>query len=301
MASVHVFAVSSMDHDIYRNIQDRRRPLLDRYQIPYTVLLNGTDSPTSSTFHPLMMDEILYPVDHHQPTMTMKFLSAVKQLFRSYPDFESVPDYIVRINATVYIYFPKMLEMLSETPKTRVLIGPAYGDAFVCGMLMIFSKDVLYNILQDPRIIDKTFMNRPDDVVLSDLSRPYAEWISILDEFVYPEPDKTTTPDGLYRLNVIQPFENKKWYFRIRDTDHPDRHMDIQNWNLLLDYFDESTHELYHHPTATIGIIIGGIIIGGIIIIGIIIIGITATRIYRDGKSTRPMVTRRNAVENGRR
>lgn len=247
-----LWILSSLDHPVYRQIQDLRRPLLERYGIPYTVLLNAADEPlgvphaghpVSSTFLPLQADEILYPIGGSQPTMTRKFLDAVRHYFRSVP-YEEIPDFLIRMNATLYVYFPKLLDLLHEMhPRTGWLIGPAYGHEFVCGMLMIFSKDVLWRMIRDDRALDRHFMDRPDDVVLSDLSRPYCRWYSLLPHFVYPDAT-TTTPDGMLRLDAIRPRETQKWYFRIRDLHHADRRMDVYNWTLLLEYFDSGCDDM---------------------------------------------------------
>lgn len=240
-----IWILSSLDHPVYRQIQDLRRPLLERYGIPYTVVLNAADdgsapdSTVSSTFVPLQPDEVLYPIGGVQPTMTRKFLDAVRHYFRSLP-YDEIPDFLIRMNATVYVYFPQLLCLLQDMhPRTGWLIEPAYGHEFVCGMLMIFSKDVLLRMIRDERVSDRRFMDRPDDVVLSDLSHPYSRWHSLLPHFVYPDAT-TMTPDGMLRLDVIWPRETQKWYFRIRDLHHADRRMDVYNWKLLLDYFDSN-------------------------------------------------------------
>lgn len=103
-------------------------------------------------------------------SMTQKFLSAVKMYFRSFPSFEEIPTYIVRINTTVYIHYPDLLAL----PTSRLCVGSEYK--VIQGMLMIFSKDVLLTLLHDPCIYDKQATCSPqnDDTFLDKIVRSYA-------------------------------------------------------------------------------------------------------------------------------
>lgn len=243
-----MFIISSMTHPIYRQIHKKRRTILQNLKIPYTVLLNGTESPIDDTsiktLIPTDDDEVLFPVGDWIPTMTQKFLMAVRQYFRSFPSEDDIPDYIVRINATVFIYHPKLDETLRGLPKKRVLAGPMYSeDSFVVGMLMIFSKDVLLNILRDPDIFNKSIMSAPDDVALTILARKHAECYNLMNHFVYPD-GNTLDKDRLYDLKKIDPWKNHKWYFRICDWDVGEREADKKNFDRLSDFF-------YHKEVTT--------------------------------------------------
>jgi len=123
-----------------------------------------------------------------------------------------------------------------DFPKTRVLAGPHWAGIFVQGMIMIFSKDVLANMLQDPGMYDKSIMKDNDDVSLSVLSRPYCDWHYISDHLIMP--DHTNTDNGIYKLDEIKPNENNKWIFRIVDYVDRDK-IDIINWDNLAMYFNE--------------------------------------------------------------
>jgi len=268
MVHYYLFIVSSLNHPIYRQIQKKRRYLLDRYQIPYTVLINEKESPmddrTVDTLLPLEYDEILYPIEASVPTMTQKFLSGVRQYFRSFPSENDIPNFIVRINATVYIHFPKLKEQMEGLPHTRMIAGPMYAeDSFIVGMLMIFSKDVLLNILKDPAIYDKDIMSGPDDVVLTHLGRKYGQTYNIMDHFVYPN-ESTLDRDGLYNLNAIEPHRHQKWYFRLCDWGSG-RSTDLKNWDRLVGYF-ESERKPDHGKKIWWIILILIIFIGGIIL-----------------------------------
>jgi len=239
----HLFIISSLNDPIYRKVHRKRRELLKHYNISYSVLINhpesDLDDKESTTLIPLEEDEILYNGQGYNPFMAQKFLLAVKMLFRSYPNFEDVPNYIIRTNATTYVHYPSLQKMLEspEFPSEKVLAGPHWhDDLFVQGMIMIFSKDVLKNMLEDSRMYDKSIMRDNDDVSLSVLSRPYCDWHYISHHLTMNEEDKIDTR-GVYQLEKIQPRENNKWIFRIAHME--DRNMDLENWDLLLAYFNE--------------------------------------------------------------
>lgn len=244
-SNVYLFVISSLNQPIYRKIQQKRRSLLTHYNIPYTVLINHDESSLEDakvpTLVPLNDEEILYNGGGYNPYMAQKFLMAVKMLFRSYENFDDVPNYIIRTNATVYVHFPSLLKILNDKnfPRKRVLAGPNWGNMFVQGMVMVFSKDVLANMLNDDRIFSKKIMSDNDDVSLSVLADPYSKWIDWTDHMcamrACPTDDK-----GVYIPEKIRPIENEKWMFRICEYDkNYNRDIDIKNWDVLLKYFNE--------------------------------------------------------------
>lgn len=240
---VYLFVISSLDHPVYRRVQEKRKHLLRHYDIPYTVLINSQESDLNSTDEPTLIplneDEILYNGGGFNPFMAQKFLMGVKMLFRSYAHYEDIPNYIIRINATVYVHFPSLLGKLhgDDFPREGVVAGPNWGDIFVQGMLMVFSKDVLFQALKDPRMYSKTIMRLNDDVSLSMLVDPYSKWID-WNKHLCMSGWCATDKDGVYQLDKIQPVKNDKWIFRIRE-DADGRRFDLQNWDNLMKYFDE--------------------------------------------------------------
>lgn len=247
-SNVYLFVISSRNHKVYKEIQEKRRRLLSHYNIPYSVLINhdesSLDDKTVPTLVPLNDEEILYNGGGYNPYMAQKFLMAVKMLFRSYDNYEDIPNYIIRINATVYVHFPSLLKILNDEnfPKERVLAGPNWGDMFVQGMVMVFSKDVLMNMLNDPRMYSKKIMKDNDDVSLSVLADPHSKWID-WSEHLCQFRACSTNDKGVYLPEKIQPIRNEKWMFRINEPEN-DRRNDPVNWDVLLRYFDE-----YHITT----------------------------------------------------
>lgn len=240
---VYVFVISSLNDPIYRKIQKKRKKLLQHYGIPYTVLINHDESKLDDvnvpTLVPLEEEEVFYNGGGYNPYMAQKFLMAVKMFFRSFKNYDDIPNYIVRINATVYIHYPSMLKILNDDnfPRTRVLAGPNWGDIFVQGMIMVFSKDVLANMLMDHRIYSKEIMKNNDDVSLSILADPYSKWVD-WSKHLCAMRDCATDDKGLYLPEKFKPLENEKWIFRICEYDD-NRNIDVKNWDVLLKYFNE--------------------------------------------------------------
>jgi hypothetical protein len=251
--SLYLFVVSSLNHPVYREIQDKRRLLLQEYDIPYSVLMNDANRPRHTTYPPLRDDEVLFPMDGYSPSMTLKFLHATKLLFRAYPRWEDVPEYIVRINATVYLHFPSLLGYLKTLPRERVLAGPVvfHNTWFVNGMVMVFSKDVLRGMLQDPRMNEQKILDQPDDVALTQLASPHAETHDMMPYFVYGNTRSNSSREGVYRLDTIAPLHQNKWMFRIRH-DASNRKADLLNWDHLMALFDGIKKESFQPGTPAV-------------------------------------------------
>ena len=237
--SVYLFVISSINHPVYRRIQKKRRRLLEHYGIPYTVLINHQEADVENTAEPTLVpieeEEVFYNGGGYNPFMAQKFLMAVKMLFRSHKCFDDVPNYIIRTNATVYVHFPSLLAVLNgdDFPRKRVMAGVDYG-VFVQGMVMVFSKDVLANILSDPRLYKKDIMRHNDDVSLTILADPYAERIDWTRHMCMMR-QCPTNDKGVYKPKEI---DKEKWMFRIYEAEN-DRHYDAVNWDALMQHFDE--------------------------------------------------------------
>ena len=268
--NIYVFIISSLNHPIYRTIHHKRQKLLDYYGIPYTVLLNQAetsvfDTSETSTLTPLEHDEVLFQGDGYNPFMAQKFLNAVKILFRSYRCFQDVPDYIVRLNATVYVHFPSLLHYVASPsfPREKVLAGEhvrtnvdPHGQPFAQGIMMIFSKDVLWEMLHSPKMYDKSVMRYNDDVSLSIIALDFARIHDTNHHRVSRTHETSNLSTGLYDMEKLNALERKDtefhstlsppvfrlWYFRIHSEDEekdPQRLRDVQNWDILAEYFNE--------------------------------------------------------------
>ena len=139
-----------------------------------------------------------------------------------------------------------MIKTLNDDdfPEKRVLAGPNWNNVFVQGMVMVFSKDVLMNMLNDPRMYSKEIMKDNDDVSLSLLADPYSAWMD-WNPYTCPMNKK-----GVYELNKIKPMENNIWIFRICEHGGS-RPIDVVNWDNLLKYYHE--YEIVAKHTTTSG------------------------------------------------
>lgn len=229
--SCYFFVISSKDLSVFDKLNEKRRKLFKKYNLDYSILINE-----SNHYTPLQEDEILYPLSGTAPHMSLKFIHAVKLFFRSFKEWEDVPQYIIRTNASVYIHYPTLLEYLQTLPKERVLAGPYHHGGFTVGMLMIFSKDVLFNMIKDSRIYEDTsLMKLPDDVCLSKLARPYIDsFTDMMSFFMYPGQDE----NGIYNLQKVD--KEKKWLYLIR-FDRDRNYFDVQNWKNLMAFFDNES------------------------------------------------------------
>lgn len=248
-SKAYIFIISSLNHPIYRQVHAKRRSLLKRYGLPYSVLINHAENDLEdksiSTLTPVEEDELLFNGAGMNPFMAQKFLYATKMLFRSYASFDDVPNYIIRLNATVFVHFPSILKALDTLPRTNVVAGPIWGSwVFVQGMVMVFSKDTLRNMLSDKRMYSKEIMRLNDDVSLSVLSKPKAEWVSWSDHMVWP--NDVNTENGRYIMEKINPIPNNMWMFRICHWN--DRSIDLDNWDIITRYYNAHTESVLTVP-----------------------------------------------------
>jgi len=226
--SCYHFVISSKNLPVYDKMTDKRRILFQKYNLPYSVLINDMNP-----YIPLQADEILCPRYEANPYSCLKFIHAVKMYFRSFRNWENVPQYIIRTNASVYIHYPSLLKYMETLPKERVLAGPIHFEGyFIVGMIMIFSKDVLLHIINDSRLYEPSLMENADDVSLSLLAQPYIDkFIDMMPFFMYPGQDE----NGIYNLEKVE--KEKKWLYRIR-FDQDRNYFDLQNWKNLMAFYD---------------------------------------------------------------
>ena len=231
----HHFVISSKNLPVYDKISDKRRILFQKYNLPYSILINDMNP-----YLPLQADEILCPRFEANPYQCLKFIHAVKLYFRSFPRWENVPQYIIRTNASVYIHYPSLLKYLETLPKERVLAGPVHFEGyFIVGMVMIFSKDVLRHIIDDSRLYEPSMMEYPDDVSLSLLAQTYIDkFIDMMPFFMYPGQEEEK--NGIYNLEKVE--KEKKWLYRIR-FDQDRNYFDLQNWKNLMALYDDYEEE----------------------------------------------------------
>ena len=161
--SFYVFIITSRDNPLYEEFDKMRRRLMEAKGIPHKFLING---PLPSGYT-LKEDEVLGADPSFTPGMFWKFYHACNDLLGA-----GAEDYIVRVNSSTFLNFDVLAnEVIPSLPKERCLAGPYFQEPevpfpFVSGTVMIFSRDVIADLLTIPvdhPIIPKFY----DDAVIS--------------------------------------------------------------------------------------------------------------------------------------
>ena len=164
--SYFVFIISSRNNPIYEQFDIMRRTQMNILGISHKFLRNGT----LPEGYEMKDDEEYHEDTSFTPGMFRKFYDACKNLYST----NNIPDFIIRCNSSTFIDFNKFnSEILPTLPKENTFAGPIdnyegiYPHTFISGMCMIFSKDVLYNLITNiPRDHPLT-LEYCDDVAIS--------------------------------------------------------------------------------------------------------------------------------------
>lgn len=170
----YLFIVAD-NEDEYKKYYNWHTARAKHYNVSYTFII--IKQTPNSSLTPINDDTIIYSGN---TTSTQKFVNVLQTYFESFMDAEDIPEYIVYIKADKYVHYPTIKNTLSSLPKEKVLAGSLRG--FYLENLLIFSKDVVMNILNDPIQHSKSILICPTDVALSTLSKPYCEWIDLADK-----------------------------------------------------------------------------------------------------------------------
>jgi hypothetical protein len=236
-SKVFIFVIASFDIPEYREFIRYRKLLFKKYNIPH-MFLYETQPPLEykldeydKVFDIDLNEECISTIKDFCPKMILKFLKGLQCI-----DYEKY-DYIVRINLSTYIQFPKFLEMLNTLPKEKLFAGfvlkiplPDFildcidSEPFITGICMIFSKDVieyLSNIPADSSVLYQYY----DDVIISYIVKKYTQMICLRRYCEYID-DELKTID----INAIKELERP--IIRIKHDD--DRTKDLVVWKKLL-------------------------------------------------------------------
>ena len=164
--SYFVFIISSRNNPIYEQFDIMRRGQMNALGIPHKFLLNG-ELPEK---YELKDDEEYHEDTSFTPGMFRKFYDACKNLFST----NNIPDFIIRCNSSTFIDFDKFnAEILPTLPKENTFAGPTdtcegvCPYAFISGICMIFSKDVIYNLITNISRDHPFTLEYCDDVAIS--------------------------------------------------------------------------------------------------------------------------------------
>lgn len=184
MSDIFVFIVASFEEKAYEYFVKMRKLQLDKYNIPHKFLFDGScpegyTPDQNDVFYdkpqpPFPVENIPFPAIN--PHMIIKFMKALKN-----PEFDPIKyKYILRINLSTFINFPKLFELLPTLPTSRccaahtamIDVGewPEYQGRFmrlVSGTAQIFTPDFITWFRDNVNYDNHDIYQHNDDVVLS--------------------------------------------------------------------------------------------------------------------------------------
>jgi hypothetical protein len=183
---IFIFIVASFEEKAYKYFIKMRKLQLAKYNIPHKFLFDGPcpDDYTpdeNDVFYnkpqppfPIPVEKIPYP--EINPHMIIKFMKAIKD-----PEFNpSQYKYILRINLSTFINFPKLFELLPTLPTSNCCAAhSAMIDAsdwseyrgrllrLVSGTAQIFTPDFIKWFSDTVHFANTDIYQHNDDVVIS--------------------------------------------------------------------------------------------------------------------------------------
>jgi len=213
-ATFFVFIVSSRNNPIYEQFDAMRRSQLNSLDIPHKFLLNG----------PLPDGYVLQTYEEHSddasfnPGMFRKFYNGCKELAKN-----PLPDFIIRVNSSTFVDFEKFQDkFLNIFPRTGLFGGPIVTDytvphMFVHGSFMMFSKDVMYNFLNNTTVDHAHAIQYNDDVAISyiiaeTINNTFCQYLQYLISYsaVTSEDYHVEIPDFAFIVRVKNEVEREK-------------------------------------------------------------------------------------------
>jgi hypothetical protein len=236
---IFIFVIGSFENPYYEQMLKMRKEYLEKYGIPYLILLDG-DIPKS---YKLGEKDRWYEKDKEfdpkrmNPHMIQKFLKGLKEIN------EKEYDYIIRVNISTFMNIPLLLSILEKEKRTKYAGGslllqkynldinnpvvqrfPLYlKNVFemISGTCMIFSNDVIEYLKTLPLFLP-FYEHSYDDVILSFLVKEYT------DSFV-------NIPMTFHVGNRVIRCKEGFPLYRIR---HTDRSYDILVWKELIRIYE---------------------------------------------------------------
>jgi hypothetical protein len=241
MVRIFVVIIGSFELPCYRDFIRMRKLQLEKYNIPHLFLFDG-EIPDDYILDPqdrvYLKEEPPWPVMNElntrhgalNPHMVLKFLKGIREID------DTQYDYILRINLSTFINFPKLINILEIYPKQYFTAGhvmkfqipdwrpnPHDDLEFIAGTCMVFSSDVVGFFKSIP-LKSYILYEHNDDVVLSFLAKLY------VNTFV---PLHVVFLENYSLVNTIN--VNTGSIYRIKCQD---RNYDIKIWKELLKLCD---------------------------------------------------------------
>ena len=203
-----------------------------QYKIPVLFIFNG-QIPEG---YQLKSDEYILLTDSTEPNpwMFLKFKYALQNIFS-----KSNPDFILRCNATTFINFKRLGELIFRLPREKCIAGPflfttGFPDVgvFCQGTNMFFSNDVAKHIAFDDNEKELAVLEYADDIAIEIITRKYA-YKQDLTLFTARFTGNKTVPK-FYDLII----DCSHVFFRIKNEGENRYEIDIELWKMLHYLFD---------------------------------------------------------------
>jgi hypothetical protein len=244
---IFVFVVASFEHDCYYHFIQMRKTLFKKYNIPHMFLFenkppdyyNCDEHDYVLNLDPdrFVLDKNLTLIPRFLPLMIIKFLKGLQKISTENYDF------ILRINLSTYINFPKLHSFLYSYPRSKLFAGfiyffrlhdwDIYKDVchkFVSGTCMIFSSDVAEH-LKTYKLNDPLLYKHFDDTVISHLCLPATQHLCKI-ELLFVHNNRFISDEELLSYPII----------RIK---YPpgQRDYELQRWMYLMNLVDKVQYE----------------------------------------------------------
>ena len=229
-SKIFIFVIGSFEEKAYRYFIKMRKLQLAKYNIAHRFIFDGPcpedyTPDVSDVFYDKPTPPFAIPVEEIpspdiNPHMIIKFMKAVKD-----SNFKpSEYDYILRINLSTFINFPKLYEVLPQIPTSRSCAAHTAHMHFdgmplklISGTAQIFTPDFITWFRDNVHFDNPTIYMENDDVILSYFAQEQ-QLNTITLPITYNRQDTTA-------LMV-----------RLKATDN--RFFDVQSWAWLLKAVD---------------------------------------------------------------
>jgi hypothetical protein len=234
-----IFVIGSFEQPCYKTLLEMRKKQLEKYGIPYLILLDGVlpKRYILGEREKYIEKDNSFDTKQMNPHMIQKFLKGLMEFD------ETNYDYILRVNISTFLNIPLLLNLLEKQPRIKFAGGSLLIQRYhfphehillerfpenrkgsfemISGTCMIFSKDVI-NYLKTLPIESKLYESAFDDVILSFLVKEYCNVF-------------TNIPMTFHVGNRVIGI---KYGFPLYRVKHYDRKNDIIVWKNLLERID---------------------------------------------------------------
>ena len=216
---IFVFVVASFEYDCFYHFIQMRKEIFRKYNIPNMFLFehatpkyytrDENDYVLDEDTDKFVMDPSIQIIPRFYPLMIVKFLKALQKVDTTKYDF------ILRINLSTYINFPKLHALMYTYPRTKMIVGYIYlfplhdwdeyrykPHKFISGTCMIFTPDVAAH-LKTYKLNDPVLYKHFDDTVISHLCLPAIDYLWKI-ELLFVHNNRSISDEELLEFPIIR-------------------------------------------------------------------------------------------------